>query len=172
MSQHPLLAAKRLYIQLWLQLYRKRLLPIWALSISLSILNKAKSFCYIVNPFNSINLFFFRFYGPRLRLCKNVKKEFGQYPAMLTSNFFNNTYILVEIVHLTQTTWPECKYGLLSPCPCATSGISADMILIFNSTWPNAITSINCLFIQMSVEIFKTVLVGKLSFSECRYPRY
>lgn len=32
------------------------------------------------------------------------KTEIGQYPAMLTSNFINNTYILVEIVHLIQTT--------------------------------------------------------------------
>ena len=38
---------------------------------------------------------FLRFYGPRLRLGpQKRKKEFGQYPAILTSRLVNNAYLL------------------------------------------------------------------------------
>ena len=37
---------------------------------------------------------FLRFYGPRLDVKKNAKKELGQYPAILTSCLVNNAYII------------------------------------------------------------------------------
>ena len=41
-------------------------------------------------------IFFLRFYGPQLRLGpkkKNAKKEFGQYPAILTARLVGNAYM-------------------------------------------------------------------------------
>ena len=40
---------------------------------------------------------FLRVYGPRLRLgLYTLKKELGQYPAILASRFVNNPYVLHE----------------------------------------------------------------------------
>ena len=84
-----------LYLALTAAIYRKRLSSIWTLSISLLTLNKAKSFCYILNPFNLINLFFFAFMDLDFVSVKTWKKRSANIqPCWLQTLSITHIYLL------------------------------------------------------------------------------